>query len=123
MVTFSRTAVALPVQLSSRHVPAQSPSRPSPRVGIRAGRSLDYYSGVPGRAVSGWPQPAGPEPRSRVPAWLLPDWSVQLTLILSPGWYWVSTVRICDDEVMVCPASEVIVSPSEMPVMVTAEPG
>jgi hypothetical protein len=31
-------------------------------------------------------QAAGPTPRTTVAVWDWPDWSVQLTLILSPGW-------------------------------------
>jgi hypothetical protein len=45
----------------------------------------------PARILPGaWPpygyQAAGPAPRTTVAVWDWPDWSVQLMLILSPGW-------------------------------------
>jgi len=38
------------------------------------------------RLVAVWSQAAGPAPRTTVAVWDWPDWSVQLMLILLPGW-------------------------------------
>jgi hypothetical protein len=41
---------------------------------------------LPGAWLPCGSQAAGPAPRTKVTVWDWPDWSVQLMLILSPGW-------------------------------------
>src|SRR5437773_1262499 len=65
---------------------------------------------------------AGPLPRVTVAVCDCPDWSSQVSEILSPGWYltracWMSLV-----EETVWPATEVIVSPAVRPALAAAEP-
>src|SRR5437868_7373489 len=115
---------------------AASPGRTAMPIG-RAGAGSLPRPDRPGRgwlltparpARPGWllrwlaAQAAGPAPRVTVAVWLVPLWSVQLMLTLSPGWYPLRTERIWFGEVMLWPASEVMVSPAPRPAAPAAEP-
>src|SRR5260370_4868098 len=67
-------------------------------------------------------QAAGPAPRTTVAVCDWPDWSVQLMLILSPGWRLPSTDWMSEEDVTVWPATEVIWSPATRPARATADP-
>src|SRR5262249_48051135 len=61
--------------------------------------------------------------RVTVTVWDWPAWSVQLRLILSPGWWLASADWMSEEDVTVWPATEVIWSPAVRPAWAAADPG
>src|SRR5450631_929825 len=68
------------------------------------------------------PHAAGPLPSVTVALCDWPYWSVQLRLILSPGWCCARTDETSVEDLIVWPATDVITSPWASPAWAAADP-